>query len=474
MSVASALSLIPLPSAKPARERDASPNAARPADFEALVPRDSRRPARETREAGRLERASDHARATPREESEPRREAAGRADGDRRTGTKDRQAGQLDRAEPSEAAEKDGDAARAAPATDEELAGKDAAAKHATEAATVEEATPVDVVGASNEAGPVVAPPPGEIGAPTAPLPMAVGQTSAPPTGLPVSMPGGADAGLQNAGDAMAAGAPAIISAIGATSRLPASEMPVVAGWGTGSVEQAAGDPTAGATTQGGAQANAAGAAQGAPGASSAASSFAAIMSELAAEAVPTDAGAQAGRSEIGRSETGLPQSLAGTGAPAAGAQAPEAPRSQATVQAPLALVPIEIGLKAAAGLNRFEIRLDPEELGRIDVRLDLGDDGSVSAKLVVDRVETLALLQRDARTLERAFEQIGLKTSGEGIAMTLRDPGFEQRERQDQTPAAARATFERQSESTTQQAAQPDSTILQRWWRPGGVDLRI
>jgi flagellar hook-length control protein FliK len=272
----------------------------------------------------------------------------------------------------------------------------------------------------------------------------------------------------------MAAGAPAIISAIGATSRLPAGEMSVVAGWGTESVEQAAGDPTAGATTQRGAQANAAGAAQGAPGAGPAAGSFAAIMSELAAEAAPAEAGAQAGRSEIGRGEIGLPQSLSGTGAPASGAQAPEAPRSQATVQAPLALVPIEIGLKAAAGVKSFEIRLDPDELGRIDVRLDLGDDGSVSAKLVVDRVETLALLQRDARTLERAFEQIGLKTSGEGIAMTLRDPGSEQRERQDQTPAAARSTFERQSESTTQQAAQPDSTILQRWWRPGGVDLRI
>jgi flagellar hook-length control protein FliK len=92
------------------------------------------------------------------------------------------------------------------------------------------------------------------------------------------------------------------------------------------------------------------------------------------------------------------------------------------TPPVPLGAVPIEIGLKSLAGLNRFEIRLDPAELGRIDVQLEIGDGGEVKAHLTVDRVETLALLQRDARTLERAFEQAGLKPSEGGIDLTLRD----------------------------------------------------
>lgn len=81
--------------------------------------------------------------------------------------------------------------------------------------------------------------------------------------------------------------------------------------------------------------------------------------------------------------------------------------------------------MRSLNGTNRFEIRLDPEELGRIDVRLDIDRDGGVRARLVVDRVETLALLQRDARTLERAFEQAGLKPSEGGVDLSLRDqPG--------------------------------------------------
>jgi flagellar hook-length control protein FliK len=91
--------------------------------------------------------------------------------------------------------------------------------------------------------------------------------------------------------------------------------------------------------------------------------------------------------------------------------------------------LPEEMGLRALQGLKEFQIRLDPAELGRVDVRLEIGDDKSVSAKVVVDRVETLHLLQRDARTLERAFEQAGLKSSDAGIDISLRDPSQQQRQ---------------------------------------------
>lgn len=141
----------------------------------------------------------------------------------------------------------------------------------------------------------------------------------------------------------------------------------------------------------------------------------------------------------------------------------------------PLHVVPIEIGLRALAGSKSFDIRLDPAELGRIDVNLDISDSGEVSARLVVDRVETLHLLQRDARTLERAFEQAGLKPSDAGVDITLRDPsdqsGFRQ-SRQEQEAS-------RQSQRTAD-AAEDDIAILaqpapvRRLVRLGGVDLSI
>lgn len=58
-------------------------------------------------------------------------------------------------------------------------------------------------------------------------------------------------------------------------------------------------------------------------------------------------------------------------------------------------------------------IQLDPPELGRVDVRLEFGPDKTVKAHLVVEKVETLHMLQRDAAFLDRALTQAGLDTGG-------------------------------------------------------------
>jgi len=142
----------------------------------------------------------------------------------------------------------------------------------------------------------------------------------------------------------------------------------------------------------------------------------------------------------------------------------------------PLHVVPVEIGARALAGNKRFDIRLDPAELGRIDVTLEISDKGEVSAKLTVDRVETLHMLQRDARTLERAFEQAGLKPSEGGIDMSLRDSsdqqaGARQQRHDDEMPRGRRAWVQATDDSalTTEAATLPLNA-----GRLGGVDLSI
>ena len=75
-----------------------------------------------------------------------------------------------------------------------------------------------------------------------------------------------------------------------------------------------------------------------------------------------------------------------------------------------------------ANGVNRFEVRLDPPELGRIDVRLDMNSDGRVSAALTVDRPETLDLLQRDARLLQKALQDAGINLEDSNLNFSLRD----------------------------------------------------
>jgi len=91
----------------------------------------------------------------------------------------------------------------------------------------------------------------------------------------------------------------------------------------------------------------------------------------------------------------------------------------------PVAGLAVEIAAQARAGKTRFEIRLDPPELGRIDIRLDMDKDGNVTSRLMVERADTLDLLRRDAHQLERALNQAGLKTSDTALEFSLRDQGF-------------------------------------------------
>jgi chemotaxis protein MotD len=95
-----------------------------------------------------------------------------------------------------------------------------------------------------------------------------------------------------------------------------------------------------------------------------------------------------------------------------------------AAAAVPIAGVAVEIVAHARAGSNRFEIRLDPPDLGRIDVRLDVDRQGNVTSHLVVERSATLDMLRRDAPQLERALQDAGLKTSTDGLQFSLRDQG--------------------------------------------------
>ncbi|WP_417451531.1 flagellar hook-length control protein FliK [Kordiimonas sp.] len=72
------------------------------------------------------------------------------------------------------------------------------------------------------------------------------------------------------------------------------------------------------------------------------------------------------------------------------------------------------------AGEQEFTMRLDPAELGRVQVKLRFMDGGRVHAQVIAERPETLELLQRDARGLERAIDASGGKTQGATIEFSL------------------------------------------------------
>lgn len=72
-------------------------------------------------------------------------------------------------------------------------------------------------------------------------------------------------------------------------------------------------------------------------------------------------------------------------------------------------------------GQTTLTVRLDPESLGRVEVKLEL-QDGRVTASIAAERPATLDLLLRDARLLERAVQQSGLQLSDAGMQFSLRE----------------------------------------------------
>ena len=69
-------------------------------------------------------------------------------------------------------------------------------------------------------------------------------------------------------------------------------------------------------------------------------------------------------------------------------------------------------------------INLKPVELGSVEVKLDFGADGRVQASIMAERPETLEMLQKDQRTLERALNDAGLQTDPGSLSFNLKGQG--------------------------------------------------
>jgi len=131
-----------------------------------------------------------------------------------------------------------------------------------------------------------------------------------------------------------------------------------------------------------------------------------------------------------------LPTDSSEAGVQASGAIQPQPPTLAAAVApagalivaaatnapVPLSSLALEIAVSARSGKSRFEIRLDPAELGRIDVRIDVDRNGQITSHLTVERPETLSMLRQDAPQLQRQLDDAGFKTGDGGLQFSLRD----------------------------------------------------
>jgi flagellar hook-length control protein FliK len=183
--------------------------------------------------------------------------------------------------------------------------------------------------------------------------------------------------------------------------------------------------------------------------------------------------------------ETGnTPTDPSGAGVQALGTAGPQSPAATtnaapalsvtAATNAPVPLsgLALEIAASVKNGKSSFEIRLDPAELGRIDVRIDVDRSGQVTSHLTVEKPETLSMLQQDAPQLQRALDDAGLKTGSGGLQFSLRDQSSSSQNSGNQTGGNAHRLVV--SEDDTTPAAVAGRTYGRMLGSSSGVDIRV
>ena len=71
--------------------------------------------------------------------------------------------------------------------------------------------------------------------------------------------------------------------------------------------------------------------------------------------------------------------------------------------------VSVQISKAIKAGADKINIRLYPQHLGRVEVRLEVAHDGRTVAMVTADKPETLEMLRRDSDQLSKALQDAGL-----------------------------------------------------------------
>ncbi|MBU6318050.1 MAG: flagellar hook-length control protein FliK [Alphaproteobacteria bacterium] len=319
----------------------------------------------------------------------------------------------------------------------------------------------------------------------------AVSEEIAAMLGAALTVSGSTSPPLEGAGLVTASTGPGLVSAPPSSPIAPAAALDTAAGPGaaraeasasSGSSDQADTPPSSGQKTANpgtslskettGAAINTGSGGVTPP--SQAASQTPALTPDLSALASsPLDG--QAGASPSGAA-------LSGQG-PAASAATPASPAHPALAQAPAAAVQVYVRFveRFDGRAQQFNIRLDPAELGRVDVRIEIGADQKVHAVLAAHDSAALSDLIRGSKALEQALASSGVDLADGGLRFELSD------DRQDRSGSGSAQTGDsndRRNRSGAERlppavqlgdslrGPQPSTPGLLYSWRPARLNL--
>jgi flagellar hook-length control protein FliK len=170
----------------------------------------------------------------------------------------------------------------------------------------------------------------------------------------------------------------------------------------------------------------------------------------------------------------GAPQAQTPTSGTSAAIRPEAALYQRPDAQINLPHIAAEISRHVQNGVSRFEIKLNPAELGRIDVRMEVDGSGNVVARLAVERSETLDLLQRDHRALERALADAGLDSAKTELEFSLQQQGGNTHDEPETSPWRTMVSTHTASEPSTPSTNADLNPYMRGYARLDAVNLWV
>lgn len=95
--------------------------------------------------------------------------------------------------------------------------------------------------------------------------------------------------------------------------------------------------------------------------------------------------------------------------------------------------VKVNITKSAVKGVDKIDIQLKPEDLGHIQIKMQI-KDGKLQAHIVASRPETADMLQKEVQSLEKAFNDAGFETDEGSLTFSFSEGNQAGHESEDNT----------------------------------------
>ncbi|QIG79683.1 flagellar hook-length control protein FliK [Stakelama tenebrarum] len=134
----------------------------------------------------------------------------------------------------------------------------------------------------------------------------------------------------------------------------------------------------------------------------------------------------------------------------------------------------IAIARKVQNGEDMLRVRMNPGDLGRVEVTLAFDDKGHVQATLKADTQAAIELLRRDAADLGRALDQAGVRADPQNFRFESRSDGNQQQQMMQQNGGSGGNGGQHRQNPTGNPANDGDFVDSDAGYRPVSLDGRV